>query len=144
MTKKRSTTSHLRILRATSADAFPALDIEAAAPARLVDTNNVVALGNLDDDQQFVWAAELTATLRTHEAAVRRLAENTEGWDFHLRVLGHEGEAPTSDFLVSASHLPADDFEALASGFELGELDVVAVVGPMGSATFIRGSETAN
>jgi len=128
----------LRILRATSADAFPPLEVEAAAPARLVDDYHVVAAAALSDEQQWTWAAELqTVVIPSHECAVRRLAANTDGWDFWLRVIGNEDEAATSDFLVSASHLPADDFEALASGYELGELDVTAVVGPRGSAQFI-------
>ncbi|GEM_PF-1775319 len=140
-----TTTAHIRLLRATSADAFPPLEIEAAVPARLTDDHHVVAVGDLTDEDSFVWAAELqTAVIPSHECAVRRLADPEARWDYHLRVLGHEGEAASSDFLIAASHLPADDFEALASGYELGGLDVTAVVGPFGRAAFVAGGETAN
>jgi hypothetical protein len=139
-----TTTAHIRLLRATSADSFPPLEIEAAVPARLTDDHHVVAVGDLSDEQQFLWAAELSAVIASHECAARRLAENDSGFDFWLRILGNEGEAPFTDFLIAASRLPADDFEALASSYEFGELNVTAVVGPRGSATFVGGSESVN
>lgn len=114
----------IRLLKA-GADAFPALEIAAAAPAVLVDDDHVtVPQDFLTPTLMEVWAAELSATIETHVFAARALDADASPWTHWLRVRGDEGEAPTADFVVQARGLPADQLEAAAHGYEYGELEV--------------------
>ena len=127
MTNARRT---IKLLQA-NADAFPALTISAAAPAKMTDDDHLVALPFSNDPVvREVWAAELTAMIATDAASVCALAANAEGWTHHVRVEGRSdpGRPPSyRDFVVIASGLPDED-TAAAQGYEYGELlvDVVA------------------
>lgn len=115
-----ATRKTLRILRPVREDAFPLVELEAAAPCRLAGDDALLIPKGLTPDATRVWAGELSRELSGHPWSLRAV-EGDGPWTHHLRLEVEGGGF--RDFAVAARGLPADELEARAQGYEWVEVE---------------------
>lgn len=118
----------IRVLRATSEDAFPAIEITAAVPAVVTGDGEVAQQTAVSAHLAADFAEVLTGFLAGKTWAATPLEDNEAGWTHHLRLQADDGTF--RDLLVVARGIPADDLEAAAHGYESAELEVSLATGP--------------
>lgn len=112
----------IRMMRPTSADHFPAIELEAVAPCLLDDDDRVIVPGPVTGTYgSRIWAEQLSEEIKDQAYSVRAL-DGSPWWTHHLRLQTRGGSF--RDFVVRASGLPDTEFEAHQHGLGWVEFEL--------------------